>query len=167
MRISLIVAYDQNNIIGNQNQLPWHLPDDLKWFKEVTTGNTVLMGANTFESIGRPLPNRENIVLSRTKQEIEGCKVFDDLLHAMLYGAIHNRDLYIIGGEEIYKEALPYVDKLYITHVDGEHEGDRFFPEINLKQDWFRISRKRFEVHESCIYIKKKPKNTTTIDLKK
>lgn len=158
MRIALVVAYDEDNVIGINNKLPWNLPEDLKWFKSVTTNNIILMGSNTFDSIGKPLPNRDNLVLSRNRKSIEGCRVFDDLLDAMLYAAIRDKDLYIIGGEEVYKQALPLVDKLYITHVKGKHEGDSFFPELDLKKDWFRISRKRFETHESCIYLKKKEK---------
>lgn len=166
MRISAIVAYDENNVIGDGNQLPWNLPEDLQWFKEVTTGNTILMGSRTYDSIGRPLPNRENIVLSKSRSDVDGCKVFSDILDALLYAAIHGKELYVIGGGEIYKEALPYIDKLYITHVKGKHKGDVEFPELDLKNEWFRISRKKFETHESCIYIKKQDKKSI-ISLKK
>lgn len=125
--ISIVVAMSRNNIIGFQNRLPWHLPADLKHFKQLTLNKTIVMGRKTFESIGRPLPQRENIVLSRQPIQIEGCKVISDLKELSI-----NKEIMIIGGAQIYALALPLVNDLYITWIDGDFKGDTFFPEI----DW-------------------------------
>lgn len=156
MRISLIAAYDENNVIGNNGELPWDLPEDLAWFKEVTMGSIVAMGRKTWESIGsKPLPGRTNLVLSNTLKEAGGATIMTSIMDAALYASLRQADLYFIGGEEVYKNVLPLVDKLYLTHVKGTHKGDSYFPKINLKSDWYRISRKRHDTHESNIYIKK------------
>jgi dihydrofolate reductase len=125
--ISIVVAMSRNNIIGFQNRLPWHLPADLKHFKQLTLNKTIVMGRKTFESIGRPLPQRENIVLSRQPIQIEGCKVISDLKELSI-----NKEIMIIGGAQIYALALPLVNDLYITWIDGDFKGDTFFPDI----DW-------------------------------
>ena len=125
--ISIVVAMSRNNIIGFQNRLPWHLPADLKHFKQLTLNKTIVMGRKTFESIGRPLPQRENIVLSRQSIQIEGCKVISDLKELSI-----NKEIMIIGGAQIYALALPLVNDLYITWIDGDFKGDTFFPDI----DW-------------------------------
>lgn len=160
MNTSLIVAYDENNVIGYNNELPWFIPEDLKWFKEVTLDSTVCMGLNTWLSLPekvRPLPGRENIVISSsTTIDIDGVKQFNNHIDALLYCQLHDKDVYIMGGERMYAECLPYINKLYITHVKGKHDGDTYFPKINLKKDWYRISRTRYETHESCIYIRRR-----------
>jgi len=126
--VSIVVAMSRNNIIGFQNHLPWHLPADLKYFKQLTLNKTVVMGRKTFESIGRPLPQRENIVLSRQPIQIEDCKVISDLKELSF-----DKEIMIIGGAQIYALTLPLVNDLYITWVDGEFEGDTFFPDIDFK----------------------------------
>ena len=126
--ITLIAACSKNKIIGNENKLIWKVPGDLKRFKELTTGHTVLMGRKTFESIGRPLPNRRNIILTRDKAfKADGCLVYSDLKEVLeLFG----NDLFIIGGEQIYKQTIGYVDYIELTLIHKEFEGDAFFPEI-------------------------------------
>lgn len=135
--ISLIFAIDQNNLIGKGNDLPWHYPEDLKYFKEVTTGKTVLMGLNTFYSIynriGKPLPKRNNLVATLDKNiRIDGVTFVYDLISFL--EEKHNEEIFIIGGKQIYELSLPYADRLYITHINKAYEGDVYFPKINYEE---------------------------------
>ncbi len=129
--IALIAAMDENNTIGKGNDLPWHYPEDLAYFKRKTLGKKVLMGRKTYESIlmklGRPLPKRENIVLSRTLPEKEGIRVIRDL-PSYLERFPKEETLFVIGGRSVYEAALPFADRLYITHIAAGHEGDVTFP---------------------------------------
>lgn len=127
LRLAAIVAIDARRVIGHQGALPWHHPEDLKFFKRTTLGHPVLMGRTTFESIGRPLPGRHNLVLSRTMLPREGITVLRDLseLEAACPGV---ERVFVIGGAQVYAELLPQCDELYLTLVAGEHEGDAFFP---------------------------------------
>lgn len=127
--ISLIVAVDKNLLIGNSKGMPWYIKEDLAYFREVTRGKTVVMGRKTFESIGRPLPNRRNIVITRTPKLIEGVEVINDL-DKFIAQSTPNEDVFIIGGAEIYSQAYPYVEDLYVTHIDAEFSGDTYFPNI-------------------------------------
>jgi dihydrofolate reductase len=134
--ISIITAMDKNGLIGRGNTLPWHLPNDLLYFKHLTEGKIVIMGKTTYESIGKPLPNRINIILSRdTSYRADGCYVYNSL-ESILYEyqnfSDKSEEVFIIGGSEVYRQFLPYADKLYITEIDHEFEGDTYFPEI----DW-------------------------------
>lgn len=136
--LSLIVAMSSNRVIGIHNALPWHLPNDLKYFKQVTMGKPIIMGRNTFESIGRPLPGRRNIVITRNPDyQAEGIDVVSSLDAAIQLGEDiclidGHEEVMVIGGAQIYELALPQADRLYITHVDANIEGDAFFPEV----DW-------------------------------
>ena len=130
MTLSLIVATSLNSVIGKENQLPWHLPADLAWFRQNTTGKPVIMGRKTFESIGRPLPKRTNIVLSRQPFEYEGV-VWKNSLESAVGFAKDFEEIMLIGGGELFKQYLPTVDKLYLTQIQAEIEGDTFFPELN------------------------------------
>jgi dihydrofolate reductase len=121
-----IAAMSLNRVIGCGNRIPWHLPDDFKWFKKMTTGQIVIMGRKTFESIGRPLPNRETIVLSRRNAVLPGVRVLTDLGQIDLGG--EDREAFICGGAEIYAQALPLCSDLYLTLVKRTVEGDAFFP---------------------------------------
>lgn len=128
--LAIIVAMDNNNLIGANNELPWHLPADLQYFKKTTTSKTVVMGHKTYLSIGKPLPNRENIILSRNNNlQIDGCKVINNLKDIKNYEG----DIFIIGGANIYMQMIDLVDKLYITKINYEFSGDAYFPEINNK----------------------------------
>lgn len=153
MSINLIVAISKNNCIGKDNKLPWHLPEDLKHFKKITSGKTVLMGRKTFESIldylGKPLPKRKNIVITRNKNyEVpEGVEVYTDLNEAI--EKYKNEEVFVIGGSSIYEQSMPLADKLYITHVNQEVDGDAFFPEIN-NEVWKEKSR---EEHEGFAFV--------------
>lgn len=132
MTITMIVAMDLNNAIGKDNKLLWHIPSDLKHFKKTTTGKTVVMGRKTFDSIGKPLSNRTNIVLTREIQkDIKGCYQATDLSDILTLEG----DIFVIGGQQIYELFLPFADQLLITHVhDENNEADVFFPEISYDE---------------------------------
>jgi dihydrofolate reductase len=139
--IKIIVAASKNLVIGNNNTLIWHLPADLKNFKKLTTGSAIIMGRKTYESIGKPLPYRRNIIITRDKNyRVENCEVVNSLEEALL---ICYEDCFIIGGGEIYKQSLSIADELYLTLIDEEFEGDTYFPEIS--EDWFESERQDFE----------------------
>jgi len=134
MTLSIVVAMGARRVIGNRNALPWHLPADLAHFKAITMGKPILMGRRTHESIGRPLPGRTNIVITRNRDyTAEGCSVVHSLEEAMQTVA-GSGEIMIIGGAELYRQALPQVDILYLTCVEGEFEGDTFFPELDDAQ---------------------------------
>ncbi len=128
--VGLIVAYAKNRVIGNKGQIPWCIKGEQKRFKELTTGNVVIMGRRTYEEIGKPLPNRDTIVVSKTANyQFENCITVGSLKEAL--EAAGNRTVYISGGAGLYKEAIPFVDKMYITEIDAEIEGDTYFPEFD------------------------------------
>lgn len=138
MKLSLIAAMDKNRVIGVNNTLPWHLPADLKHFKTVTMGKPILMGRNTYESIGKPLPGRENIVMSRqTNYAADGCTVVCSIEQALArVGELDADELMIIGGATLYEAMLPMADRLYLTYVDTEvAAGDAYFPDID-NSEW-------------------------------
>lgn len=123
--ISLIAAVGKNYELGKDNKLIWHFKEDMKYFKEVTTGKTVVMGRKTYESIGRPLPNRRNIVItSRTIEGVETVKTIDEVLNI-------KDDIFIIGGASIYDEFIKYADKIYLTLIDKEYDADTYFPKFD------------------------------------
>jgi len=132
-RVSLIAAIGKNREIGKDNQLLWHISDDLKRFKALTTGHPVIMGRKTFESIGRPLPNRTNIVVTRNADWVhQEVLVAHTMEEALSLAAEHGSEAFVIGGEEIYKQAIPFADKLYLTLIEDEKEADAFFPEYKM-----------------------------------
>jgi len=145
-KIAMIVAMASNRVIGRDNQLPWHIPGDLKFFKATTLGKPVVMGRKTFESIGRPLPGRDNIVITRNGNwQVDGVRVVHDLAGALemardsaeTSGA---EEIMVIGGGEIFTEVLPRTDRLYLTLVQADVEGDAYFPELDWAA-WHEISR--------------------------
>jgi len=131
MIVSIVVAISENNAIGKDNQLLWHLPADLKHFKEITSGHTIIMGRKTYDSIGKALPKRRNVVITRnTALEIPGVEVMHSLAEA-IDSSKEEREVFIIGGAEIFKQALGQTDKIYLTKVHQNFEADTFFPEID------------------------------------
>lgn len=142
--LSIIVAKAKNNIIGKENKLIWHLPEDLKHFKELTTGHTIIMGRKTFESLGRVLPNRKHVVFSQNpdfKVDDENVEIVNSMLQIQEY--IENKEEnFVIGGAMIYNLLMPYVTKMYVTQIDKEFEGDAFFPRID-ENIWKEVSRKK------------------------
>jgi dihydrofolate reductase len=149
-RFKAIAAMAENRVIGANNRIPWHLPEDFRWFKQMTTGHILVMGRKTFESIGKPLPNRSTVVLSRSGRTIEGVRVISSL--SELDPAAEPRDLFICGGAQVYTEALPLCSDLYLTLVKRQVAGDTFFPpfehlfepaEVVLDNAEFRITHYR------------------------
>lgn len=124
--LSLIVAMANNRVIGKDNKMPWHLPADLQYFKKVTLGKTIIMGRKTYDSIGRPLPGRQNVVVTRQDNlQISGCDVVNSLAAALAMAAA---EVVIIGGANLYAQALPLVDRMYVTFIEHDFSGDTFFP---------------------------------------
>jgi dihydrofolate reductase len=143
MQISIIAALADDYLIGSNNKLPWQMPADLQHFKELTYGKPVIMGRKTYASIGKPLPGRRNIVISRNEAlQCPGCEVYDSLAKA-LAAVQDSPEVMIIGGAEIYKQALPLADKMYLTFVHGTFIGDAYFPKWN-PANWQEIERKDF-----------------------
>ena len=153
MKLSLIVAVAENNTIGHNNQLIWHLPNDLKQFRRLTTGHCIIMGRKTFDSIGKPLPNRTSIIVSRNPDfQIEGCITVDSLEKAISKASeIESQETFIIGGAEIYRLSLPLADKIYLTEVHHSFEGDALFPTIDPLV-WQETKRENFETDEKHLY---------------
>jgi dihydrofolate reductase len=140
-RIALIAAQAENRVIGLDNQMPWHLPEDLQYFKKVTLGKPVIMGRKTFESIGRPLPGRTNIVVTRQAQwQAAGVVTAQTLEAAFELAAAEKPDeLMVIGGAQIYAETLPLAQRIYLTQINKTFEGDAWFPELGA--EWKQLSR--------------------------
>lgn len=142
--LSLIVAMDKNNVIGKNNDMPWHLPNDLKHFKNTTLGHTMVMGRKTFESIGRVLPGRKTIVLTSSEQTFpEGVDVIrsiDEIL--TLEKKNEDKEVFVIGGGQLFKEMIDHADRLYVTEIDEAFEGDIYFPSIN-KKVWKETSKEK------------------------
>lgn len=141
MIISFVVAKSKNNVIGKNNKLPWHLPADLQHFKNLTMNKPVIMGRKTFDSIGKPLPNRRNIIISRNKHFIaKGCEIFSSIDDAL--NAVKNEpEVMIIGGENIFSQTLNKANRIYLTVIDAEFDGDTFFPALN--NQWKLISEEK------------------------
>jgi dihydrofolate reductase len=150
MNINIVVAIAANNAIGKNNKLLWHLPKDLKHFKDLTTGHTVVMGRKTFDSVGKPLPNRRNIVVTRQDIQIESCEVVNSLEAALALVA-GEEEIDIIGGAEIYKQAMPLSNYMYLTIVHQDFEGDTYFPPINYN-DWQEMSREDYQPDEKHLF---------------
>ena len=151
--LKILVAFDENRVIGKNNTLIWHLPADLKRFKALTTGHVIIMGRKTFESIGKPLPNRTTIVISRqTDLQIEGAIIAHSVEEAILKAkSLTREDIFIVGGAEIYALSLPLADQILVTQLHDIFEGDAFFPEIPL-DSWEVIERERGVTDEKNAY---------------
>jgi dihydrofolate reductase len=152
VNVSIIVASSKNGVIGVNNQLPWRLSSDLKYFKRITLNKPILMGRKTYESIGKPLPQRQNIILTNQKnflapECIVTCSISDGLEQAAKFGD----ELMVIGGAQIYVAMLPLANKIYLTEVDCEIDGDAFFPKLNL-YEWTQVSRETHNQDEKNQY---------------
>nr|AIA17402.1 Dihydrofolate reductase [uncultured bacterium] len=147
MNLSIIVALSENNVVGINNQLPWRLSADLKRLKTLTMGHHLIMGRKTYESIGRPLPGRTNLIITRNRNyKAEGCVVVSSLKEA-LEKAKDDAEPFIFGGGEIFREGLPMVNKIYMTRIHENIQGDTRFPELNASE-WKEISRQDFSADE-------------------
>jgi len=159
MMISMIVAFDENRLIGADNKLPWHFKEDLQYFKKVTTGHDIFMGRLTFESIlsyrGQPLPNRHHYVATRTADyDLDAVTNVSDI-KSFINGYPKDKELFIIGGAKIYEQLLPVVDRLYITHVKHTYEGDTWFPEVDF-DSW--VATKKDETNDLCFMMYERKK---------
>ncbi|TWJ04726.1 dihydrofolate reductase [Mucilaginibacter frigoritolerans] len=146
MIITIVVAISENHVIGKDNKLLWYLPNDLKHFKDITTGHTVIMGRKTYESVGKPLPKRRNIIITRQDIAIEGCEVVNSIETALALSK-DEEEVFIVGGAEIYKQSLHLTNRIYLTIVHKEFDGDSFFPEIN-KNEWNEVYREDYQPDE-------------------
>ncbi len=158
----MIVGHANNRIIGKDNDMPWHLPADLAYFKKTTLGKPIIMGRKTYESIGRPLPGRQNIVISRDKNyQAEGIDSVTSVEEALtLAGNVE--EIMVIGGGAIYTHCLPFANRLYITHIKADIEGDTQFPYYDTEKDWQLISNELYGADEKnryelnfCVYERK------------
>ena len=151
MIISLIAAMSRNRVIGKGNKLPWSIPADMKRFRELTLGKPVIMGRKTFESIGKPLPNRKNIIITNDKNyRAEDCFVVHSVDES-LKAAKGSEEVMIIGGEQIFREFLPKANKMYLTFIDKDFEGDAYFPEYK-KKEW-KETKKEWHENEDYKFI--------------
>lgn len=160
--LSMIVAHADNRIIGKDNDMPWHLPADLAYFKKTTLGKPVVMGRKTYESIGRPLPGRQNIVISRDPSYSAAGVDTATSVEQALELAAGVEEIMVIGGGAIYQHCLSKADKLYITHIKASIEGDTQFPEYDTENDWQQVSSELFSADEKnaydldfCVYQRK------------
>lgn len=150
--IASIFAMSANRVIGKDNQLPWHLPADLKYFKAVTVGHPIIMGRKTFESIGKPLPQRTSIIITRQPDyKQDGCIIVNSVTDAIRKAQKIHDNIFIIGGAEVLRQALPYIDTMYLTLIHQDFEGDTFYPEVN-PQEWAAVKRQDFEPDEKNKY---------------
>lgn len=149
----MIVAHADNRIIGKDNDMPWHLPADLAYFKKTTLGKPVIMGRKTYDSIGRPLPGRQNIVISRDESlNIEGVEVVQSVEQALAVASGVD-EIMVIGGGAIYAHCMPKADKLYITHIDAKIDGDTQFPDYDLENEWQMLASETRLADEKNAYV--------------
>lgn len=151
MIVTIVAAIGKNRVMGQRGQLPWHLPEDLKHFKSVTWGKPIVMGRKTYESIGKCLPGRRNVILSRRHLKIENAEVFSSLQSA-LDALTREEEVMIIGGAQIFEQALTYAQKMILTVIEHDFEGDVFFPEWDQKE-WKEISREEHFSHDYTYYF--------------
>ncbi|WP_324682017.1 dihydrofolate reductase [Bibersteinia trehalosi] len=152
MNLSIIVARTQNHVIGKDNAMPWHLPVDLAWFRQNTLGKPVIMGRKTYESIGRLLPKRPNIIVSRSGILVEGAHVATSLQQALEIAGNYAKgdEIMLIGGGELFKQAMPLAEKLYLTEIQARLEGDTFFEFV--ENEWQVVSEQLSEIDEKNPY---------------
>ena len=150
MTVTIVVAIAENYAIGKSNQLLWHMPADLKHFKQITSGHTVVMGRKTYDSVGKPLPNRRNIIISRQEVTIPGCEVVTSVEDALELCA-NEDEVFIVGGAEIYKLAINKTDRIYLTIIHHSFDADSFFPEIDY-MEWKEVSREDHPADEKHKY---------------
>lgn len=152
MKISIIAAMAKNRVIGKNNALPWRLPSDLRHFKEITMGRTIIMGRKTYESIGKALPGRQNIVITRQPDyQCQDCLIAKTVDEAISLAGFTADEIFFIGGAQVFKKVLPKTDKIYLTIIDEDFEGDTYFPNLN-PNEWIETERKEGIVDEDNIY---------------
>jgi len=154
MRIALIAAMSENGVIGNNNALPWHLPEELKYFRKVTLGKPVIMGRKTFESMGKkPLPNRHNIIVTRSTISAPACTVVSSVQEALAVVG-ESEEIMVIGGAQIYESFLPFANRIYLTTVHQQCSGDTYFPKVDWGQ-WEMVSLQRMDGFTAKVFDKR------------
>jgi len=151
MKIHLIAAVTGQRVIGNSQGLPWYIPEDLKRFKKITIGQTILMGRRTYETIGRPLPNRVNIVLDKEKKPIAGARVCGSIDEALAWAEQQGKELFVIGGANVYGQMLPMVEVMHLSHIKKDYPGDVYFPKYD-KSEWREIEREEYDEFTAITY---------------
>ncbi len=155
----IIAALTENRVIGNNNAMPWHVSEESRQFQRLTTGNTLIMGRKTFESLdSRPLPKRKNIVVSRTLPDTEGIDVCKTLEHAVEKARSYDKKIFIMGGSDIYRQALPLADKMYLSYIKKDYAGDAYFPEFD-ESEWETTKEEDHPEFVFVIYKRKTPAN--------
>ncbi len=152
--INIIVAMTKERVIGRENSLLWHISEDLKNFKKLTSGQAVIMGRKTYESMGKLLPNRHNIVVSSSMLQEKGIDVCRSLEEAIHTAQSYGQEIFVIGGESIYRQALPFAERMYISYVKNNYPGDAYFPEFN-EEEWSITQKKDFNEFELIEYERK------------
>lgn len=147
----ILVAMTRDRVIGREGRIPWNIPEELRLFRELTSGHSVVMGRRTFESIGRPLPERRNIVISSTLPPTPGIIVCSSLRKALAEGAAFGRKIFLIGGHQVFAESLPLADLLRISWIDGDYAGDVLFPPFDLSQ-WEEIHSQEYSGFRHVLY---------------
>lgn len=153
--MTIIAGMSKDRVIGKNNKIPWYVSEDFKHFKKTTMGNTIVMGRKTFESVGsKPLPGRPHVIVSRSMPETEGVDVCRSLDEAIAKAESYGNEVFICGGSEIYREALPYTDRMMLSYIEGDYDGDAYFPEFD-EEDWI-VAKK--DVHEkfTVVYYERK-----------
>lgn len=150
----IIAAMTHTRVIGSKNALPWRIPEEMQNFKKLTTGHTVIMGLNTYHSIGKALPHRNNIVLSHEQLSLTDANVCTSLEDALTAAQKHDKDIYIIGGAYTYAQFLPHADRMYISYIKADYEGDVFFPEFD-SAEWIERERVEYETFTRVLYERK------------
>lgn len=163
--IHIIVAMTKNLVIGYNGQIPWNLPEELDLFRQLTINQTVLMGRTTYTGIGRPLAQRHNIVISQTLQKTEGITICNTFAEGVTLGKSIGKDVFCIGGVEIYRKALPIADSLHISWIEEKISGDRFFPVFDLSE-WHETTRQPYPGFVYCSYTRKKSSVITSQSVK-
>lgn len=155
MSITIIAALDENRIVGNKNKMPWHISEDFKHFKRTTLNHPVIMGRKTYESVGgKPLPGRPHVIVSRTMPESDQIDVTRSLEEAINQAQTYNKNIFICGGVEIYKQSIPLSDHMILSHIEGTHEGDAYFPEFD-ENEW-HITKKDVRDGFTIVYYERK-----------
>lgn len=152
--LALVAGMTRSGVIGKGNSLPWHISEDLKNFKKLTEGQTVVMGRNTYESIGQPLPGRKNVVISKEVIDIKGADVRASIPEALAKAKSYGRKVFIIGGASVYAQTIDMVDVMYISYMKKEYEGDVYFPKFR-ESDWEQVSKKEFSKFTFVRYKRK------------
>ena len=153
--MNIIAAMTKDRVIGKDNSLPWHIPEEMKHFRKLTLGNTVIMGSKTFASMSsKPLPNRNNIVLSSSLRPTEGIDVCRTIQEAVEKAKSYGKEIFVIGGSSIYRQTIPLADKMYLSYIKKYYEGDTFFPAFD-ESEWEIETKEEHEAFDVVVYVRK------------